>query len=190
MTLLCYLIRTFAMLLFMAFGVSAAFAAQGDGTPISYFVVVQELEVQPAKLAPTARAPPTNRVVLTNTSGAFAQTDKLRMFYDVASFGDASAIWGYPIATNRTVTDFVDGVTVVDRRTGTTFIANEGLTRDIAEDLLQKGYADAAAFGRDFIATPDLPERFRKNLPLNEANPATFYAGGAEGYTDYPVAEE
>lgn len=121
MTLLCFLIRTFAMLLFMAFGVSADFAAQGDGAPTSYFVVVQELEVQPAKLAPTARAPPTNRLVLTNNDGAFVQTDKLRVFYDVASFGDASAILGCPNAPNRTVTDFVDGVTVVDRRTGTTF---------------------------------------------------------------------
>jgi len=100
MTLLCCLIRTFAMLLFMAFGVSAAFAAQGEGSPVSYFVVVQELELQPAKLPPTARAPPTNRVVLTNTGSAFAQTDKLRVFYDVANLGDASDIWGSSIATN------------------------------------------------------------------------------------------
>ena len=46
------------------------------------------------------------------------------------------------------------------------------------------------SFGRDFIATPDLPERLRKGLPLNPQDPSTFYAGGAEGYTDYPFATE
>ncbi|WP_265499434.1 alkene reductase [Paracoccus beibuensis] len=66
-------------------------------------------------------------------------------------------------------------------------IANEGLTRETAQDLLDQDRADAVAFGRDFIATPDLPERFRQGLPLNEQDAATFYAGGAEGYTDYPV---
>lgn len=68
-------------------------------------------------------------------------------------------------------------------------VANEGLTYQSATQLLSEGHADAAAFGRDFIATPDLPERFRKGQPLNEVNPATFYSGGAEGYTDYPTAE-
>lgn len=66
-------------------------------------------------------------------------------------------------------------------------IANEGLTRETAEELLKSGRADAVAFGRDFIATPDLPERFRQGLSLNEQDPETFYRGGAEGYTDYPA---
>lgn len=72
---------------------------------------------------------------------------------------------------------------------GGVVIANEGLTRESASQLLAEGHADAAAFGRDFITTPDLPERLRKGLALNEARPDSFYAGGAEGYTDYPVAE-
>lgn len=72
---------------------------------------------------------------------------------------------------------------------GGVVIANEGLTRESASQLLAEGHADAAAFGRDFITTPDLSERFRKGLTLNEARPDSFYAGGAEGYTDYPVAE-
>jgi N-ethylmaleimide reductase len=38
-----------------------------------------------------------------------------------------------------------------------------------------------------FIANPDLPERFRRRAPLNEPKPATFYAKGPEGYTDYPA---
>jgi N-ethylmaleimide reductase len=55
-----------------------------------------------------------------------------------------------------------------------------------AERLLAAGLIDAAAFGRAFIANPDLPVRLAQRLPLNEPVPATFYGGGAEGYTDYP----
>lgn len=71
---------------------------------------------------------------------------------------------------------------------GGVVIANEGLTRESAEQLLSEGRADAAAFGRDFIATPDLPRRFREGMQLNQPDPATFYAGGPRGYVDYPFA--
>lgn len=67
-------------------------------------------------------------------------------------------------------------------------IANEGLDHDSAEALVQTGRADACAFGKDFIATPDLPARFARGLALNPVDPSTFYAGGARGYTDYPFA--
>ncbi|MGN7869049.1 oxidoreductase [Paracoccus sp. 22332] len=73
---------------------------------------------------------------------------------------------------------------------GGVVIANEQLTPDSARDLVASGRADAVAFGRDFIATPDLPARLRNGLPLNQQDPATFYVGGAKGYVDYPVAEE
>lgn len=56
-----------------------------------------------------------------------------------------------------------------------------------AEALLEKGLIDAAAFGRPFIANPDLPVRLRQRAELNMVNPATLYGGGAEGYTDYPA---
>ena len=69
-------------------------------------------------------------------------------------------------------------------------IANEGMTQDVAEKLVEDGRADAVAFGRDFIATPDLPRRFRDGLKLNDVDFSTFYVGGAKGYTDYPLAEE
>ena len=55
---------------------------------------------------------------------------------------------------------------------------------------LEAGRADLVAFGRLFIANPDLPERFRRGAPLNTWNEATFYGGGAEGYTDYPALAE
>lgn len=66
-------------------------------------------------------------------------------------------------------------------------IANDGLTRDSAEQLLADGEADAVSFGRMYIANPDLVERLRRGAPLNELNGSTIYGAGAEGYTDYPV---
>jgi len=73
---------------------------------------------------------------------------------------------------------------------GGAFIANEGFTRESAEEVIVSGDADAVAWGRDFLANPDLPRRFELNAPLNEQNMATFYAPGAEGYIDYPFLNE
>jgi 2,4-dienoyl-CoA reductase-like NADH-dependent reductase (Old Yellow Enzyme family) len=70
---------------------------------------------------------------------------------------------------------------------GGVYIANEELTRETAEQALSSGKVDAVAFGKLFIANPDLPLRFKSDAPLNPPNPATFYASGAEGYTDYPA---
>jgi 2,4-dienoyl-CoA reductase-like NADH-dependent reductase (Old Yellow Enzyme family) len=72
---------------------------------------------------------------------------------------------------------------------GGVYIANEGFTRESAERALAEGRADAVAFGKLFIANPDLPERFAQNVPLNDWNSATFYGGGASGYVDYPALE-
>lgn len=55
-----------------------------------------------------------------------------------------------------------------------------------ARQDLASGAADAVAFGRAFLANPDLPRRLAEGLKLNEPNPKTFYGGAAEGYTDYP----
>ena len=73
---------------------------------------------------------------------------------------------------------------------GGVYIANENFTRESAEQALAAGEADAIAFGKLFIANPDLPRRFALNAPLNEWNAATFYADGPEGYTDYPALAE
>ncbi len=56
-----------------------------------------------------------------------------------------------------------------------------------AERVLGGGWADAIAFGRWWIANPDLDVRLRTGAPLNEPDKATFYGGGADGYTDYPT---
>ncbi|MDN5569091.1 MAG: alkene reductase, partial [Paracoccus sp. (in: a-proteobacteria)] len=55
---------------------------------------------------------------------------------------------------------------------------------------VQNGQADAVAFGRDFIANPDLPARIAQDGPYNEPDPDTFYGGGAKGYTDYPTLDQ
>ena len=57
-------------------------------------------------------------------------------------------------------------------------------------DILSKGYGDLFAFGRPFIANPDLPERIANHWPINEADPATMYGGTAIGYSDYPRYQE
>lgn len=67
-----------------------------------------------------------------------------------------------------------------------TIIAAGGFKRDSAIAILQAGDADLVAFGRDFIANPDLPERLRQDLPLNPYDRPTFFGGTEIGYTDYP----
>ena len=73
------------------------------------------------------------------------------------------------------------------RAFGGAYIANEKFTLESAEAILAAGNADAVAFGKPFLANPDLPRRLALKAPLNEPVPATFYAQGATGYTDYPA---
>ncbi|MFC7398377.1 alkene reductase [Chelatococcus sp. GCM10030263] len=68
-------------------------------------------------------------------------------------------------------------------------IAAGNFRADTAEAAVAEGKADAIAFGRLFIANPDLPERLRRGAPLNPYNRATFYGGGVEGYIDYPALD-
>ncbi len=70
---------------------------------------------------------------------------------------------------------------------GGVWVANEGFTKETAEQVLAANEADAVAFGKQFISNPDLSERLRVNAPLNEFDTSTFYADGAVGYTDYPA---
>ena len=72
---------------------------------------------------------------------------------------------------------------------GGVYVANEAFTAETAQAALDAGWADAVAFGKDFLANPDLPARLRKGAPLNKPVPETFYADGPQGYTDYPALE-
>lgn len=69
------------------------------------------------------------------------------------------------------------------------YLANNGYDRDMAIRAVNAGEADLIALGRPFIANPDLVARFARNAPLNTPDQATFYGGGAHGYTDYPTLE-
>ena len=78
-------------------------------------------------------------------------------------------------------------------RFGGPVILNSGFsavtTLEDVEQVLDAGLGDLVAVGRPFLANPDLAARWRQGADLNEPNPATFYGGGAEGYTDYPALE-
>jgi N-ethylmaleimide reductase len=63
----------------------------------------------------------------------------------------------------------------------------DGYTGDKAQATVADGHADLVAFGKAFIANPDLPRRLAEGAPLNPPDVASFYGGDARGYTDYPA---
>ena len=67
------------------------------------------------------------------------------------------------------------------------WIVNNGYTKALAQEAVAGGRADLVAFGRPFIANPDLVDRLRRDLPLADPERATMYGGGAKGYIDYPA---
>ncbi|KMN09620.1 alkene reductase [Pseudomonas helleri] len=73
------------------------------------------------------------------------------------------------------------------RRFKNTYIANNGYDLALAKQQLAENKADLFAFGRPFIANPDLVERLKTGAPLAELDPNTLYGGGAAGYIDYPT---
>lgn len=75
-----------------------------------------------------------------------------------------------------------------------TLVINEGFSEEWgvqgAADLVAAGKADFVAYGRRYIANPDLPERLQQDAELNEPDESTFYSRGPKGYTDYPTLAE
>lgn len=84
-----------------------------------------------------------------------------------------------PNTIKKTIRDKFDG----------TLILCGGYDEERAEKNLQADQADLIAFGRPWIANPDLVERYRQDAPINDPDPATFYTPGKEGYIDYPALE-
>lgn len=66
------------------------------------------------------------------------------------------------------------------------YIVNGGYDGPRGKEAVLKGQADAVAYGRAFLANPDLPRRLELGVPLNEPDQQTFYGGDGRGYTDYP----
>jgi N-ethylmaleimide reductase len=80
-----------------------------------------------------------------------------------------------------------DVLTVARKHYKGVLIGNMGYDADEAAQAIQDDKLDAVAFGRGFLANPDLPERIKARAPLNAPDPSTFYVPGAAGYTDYPT---
>ena len=91
----------------------------------------------------------------------------------VAGDGDAAEVFS-------TIREAFDGA----------LIANGNYDTVTATDAIEHGYADLIAFGRAFLANPDLPRRLQEGLPINVPDEETFYNGDEHGYTDYPTWEE
>jgi N-ethylmaleimide reductase len=70
-----------------------------------------------------------------------------------------------------------------------TIILCNGITPENAEAVIQKGFADIIAFGRSFLANPDLVDRIENHAPLNPVDPTTLYTSGERGYIDYPTMQ-
>ncbi|KAJ1684520.1 hypothetical protein LUZ63_020275 [Rhynchospora breviuscula] len=87
-----------------------------------------------------------------------------------------------------------DLVADLKERFGGPVMLNSGFssvtTLEDVEKILDEGLGDVVAVGREFLANPDLAERWRTGAELNEPDPETFYGGGAEGYTDYPFLSQ
>jgi N-ethylmaleimide reductase len=79
---------------------------------------------------------------------------------------------------------------VVRKAFSRTLILNSDYTLESGQAALEAGEADAIAFGRPFLANPDLPHRFAEGLPLNKDVMQTWYSQGPEGYVDYPAAND
>jgi N-ethylmaleimide reductase len=73
---------------------------------------------------------------------------------------------------------------------GGTIITSGGFDKEKAEAAIKNGEGELVAFGRPFLANPDLVYRMKNNITLNDPDFATFYTPGEKGYTDYPIAQE
>jgi 2,4-dienoyl-CoA reductase-like NADH-dependent reductase (Old Yellow Enzyme family) len=67
---------------------------------------------------------------------------------------------------------------------------NGGFDPSSAREFMAEGVADGISFGRPYISNPDLVRRIAEGAPLNAGDVGTFYAGGADGYVDYPTLDE
>ncbi|NNA56155.1 alkene reductase [Pseudomonas koreensis] len=102
----------------------------------------------------------------------------------IAYLSIAEADWDdapeMPLTFRRAVRDTFSGAIIYAGR----------YNAETGAQLLESGLADLVAFGRPFMANPDLSARIANGWPLNPLNPATVYGGNAEGYVDYPTYSE
>lgn len=131
------------------------------------------------------------RIAPVTPSNGIADSDPEPLFHAVAEGLDARGILYLHVVEGATGGDRNHGqpfdFTALRRRFRGAYIANNGYDRALAEEALAQDRADLVAFGRPFIANPDLVTRLERDAPLNALVRETLYGGGAEGYTDYPA---
>jgi N-ethylmaleimide reductase len=133
-----------------------------------------------------------------NGVGAFVANDDTLPTYDYL-FRELNRLLPGYVHLMRPIND-VSGTPVAGLQKGTykryrpmfkgALIANVGFEMKSANELVANGEADLVSFARHYIANPDLPERFLQKAPLAQSDVATYYQGGAAGYTSYPPYEE
>ncbi len=96
------------------------------------------------------------------------------------AISDVSDIDNYPTKVTEYFRNIYNG----------TIITNAGYDQDSGNEAIENGTADLVAYGRLFLANPDLPARFEANAKLNDQDKSTFYGGDEEGYTDYPFMSQ
>jgi N-ethylmaleimide reductase len=129
------------------------------------------------------------RISPQNGQSDISDSDPQRLFDHVAS-----ALSGKGLAYLHVIEGDTGGTPVrpfdyaeLKRRFGGIVIANNGFDAERAESAIGEGRADLVAFGKPFISNPDLVARLYLKAPLAPANRDTFYGGGEQGYTDYPL---
>lgn len=148
------------------------------------------LEVTDAVTAAVGRARTGVRISPGNQFNSMHDDDPTETFNLVAEQLGARAIAYLHVVEDRGDLDDSFSFDELKKRFGGLYMANQGYDEDIARDEIRNGRADLVAFGKPFIANPDLVERLRNGWPLACADPDDFYGGGAEGYIDYPTYDE
>lgn len=131
------------------------------------------------------------RISPQNGQNDIADSDPQSLFNFVAS-----ALSGKALAYLHVIEGDTGGAPVpafdygeIKRRFGGVVIANNGFDKEKANAAIAEGRADVIAFGKPFISNPDLVSRLYLGAPLAPANRDTFYGGGEQGYTDYPLLQ-
>ncbi|WP_322015205.1 alkene reductase [Paraburkholderia sp. J12] len=134
------------------------------------------------------------RLAPSGTFGGMSDSDPARTFAHAARELNAFGLaWLHVIeprvAGSQEVTEGAHAVAARDLRAyfHGPIVAAGGFSPESAAAIVEAGEADLVAFGRHFIANPDLPQRIRQGLPLNAYDRSTFYGGDHRGYTDYPA---
>ncbi len=129
------------------------------------------------------------RISPQNGQNDIADSDPQRLFNHVAS-----EMSGRGLAYLHVIEGDTGGTPVpsfdyaeIKRLFGGIVIANNGFDKERGNEAIEQGRADLIAFGKPFIGNPDLVTRYYLDAPLNPSNRETFYGGGDQGYTDYPM---